>query len=105
MSNAPKPLLRACSSIPGQIELVRQRRKARANPIKKRTANEPASACATAKMSELRKIAHPTDMARKKPAKTKLRKKISSQKGATKTLASNVAYVVRGAARLCCKIT
>jgi hypothetical protein len=36
-------LLRRWSKTPGQIERVCQRKKARANPMKKRTMNEPKS--------------------------------------------------------------
>ena len=105
MVNAPRLLLSICSRIPGQIELVRQRRKARANPIMKRTGNEAGSPWAIAKRRELTTIAQPRSILRCKPGKTKPRKNISSQKGATMTAAARIAYVVMGEDLLCASRT
>ena len=85
----------------GQMDFVRQRRNASARPITKRTGNEPGSAWATPKSSELIMMAQTRDIPWRSPGKTKPLKNTSSQNGAMKTAANSVAYVDKGATLLC----
>ena len=92
-------LFRVCSIMLGQMELVRQRRMARAMPMMINTGNDAGSAWAIAKMSALMMMDSVKDMPRRSPMKTKLRKKTSSQVGAMNTAAASVVYVEIGMVR------
>ena len=96
MSRALVPLFSACSIIPGQMELVRQRIIARARPMANKMGKDAGSLCATPKMRALIPMDRASGMPRRSPIKVKLRKKTSSQIGAMNTAAASVVYVVIG---------